>query len=315
MIADAMISVGRVGTLAAWHFLRNTPDIEPISWFDLQTVAAHWEVMQASPRRFMIIIHNPADLPVLNRLPEQARISWNTRCPFASARSSINWRVFQHVVTSDGRPHLAWPQLADPSDYHLGIPQVVNALGGREVKVMDIGDYAPGTMAGYQALARHHAMEFNEKAVPTSVQNGQFEAFLCNYRFRIGSLSYLLVPAEDLTWEGNDLFLGYVRAETAFPGRFDGERMLTAYVALPRPDSQWKRDFAWTTLQENVGGLAPQAEPKFAEYMAVYGNWAVAEDDPDLDELVNRAFGGRLAEFAALHPTFQSRWRLDRITS
>jgi hypothetical protein len=315
MIQDVVVSIGRVGTLAVLNFLQSAPEITPTSWFDVREIIRHWQLLDAAPQRFVPIVHHSSHLlSLLNKTPsENLRISWNTRCPFASARSSINWRVFQNIVVNNGCSTRPWTELVDVDDCGGFYPQVAAALRGRNSLMVDASEYGVGQTIGYEKLARHHHLPFERMAVPDSTQNGLFETFLCSYRFTVKSLRFLIIPAKDLTWEDCDLFLGYVPAKDVFPQHYQDGRLFSVYVAMDRPDSQWKREFAWQAFQEHKAGFAGLAEPVFQECRRVYETCCIAEGDQRLDAMVNQAFGGQMARFVDEFPWFREYWQIDRI--
>ena len=310
MIEDAIVSIGRVGTLAVWRFLRSATEIVPTSWFDVEDIRRHWDGLDALPRRLVVVIHHSKHVSLLDTVPgDRLRVTWNTRCPFASARSSINWRVFQDIAANDGRPTRAWTELMDPDDLNAFYPAVAKALRHRNHQIIDLGEYAVGSDVGYRRLATHHRLPFDCMEVPDSKQQGLFEAFLCGHRFRIGGFSYLIVPAAGLTWEENDLYLGDVAASDVFPARYGDARPFSVYVVMGRPDSQWKRQLAWDIFLEHRAGLASQAEPVFEASRRAYEQVMLPEGDPVLTRMVRQALGPDLARMMAEYPEFGRNWR------
>lgn len=310
MIEDVIVSIGRVGTLAMWRFLQSAPDVVSASWFDLADIRRHWDSLDALPARVMVIVHHSSQLSVLDRVPpDRLRVSWNTRCPFASARSSINWRIFQDIVANGGRPSRPWTQLLDRDDLNAFYPDVAQALQHRNHQIIDFGEYAVGAEAGYRRLATHHRLPLDRMEIPRSQQQGLFEAFLCSYRIQLGSFSFLIVPAADITWEENDLYLGQVPANQAFPSRYADNRPLSVYVAMGRPDSQWKRRVAWDIFQENMGRLESQIAPLFEQCRQTYETAMLDENDPVLAAMIRDALGGGLDRLMAEYPVFGRNWR------
>lgn len=310
MIEDVIVSIGRVGTLAMWRFLQSAPDIVPASWFDLADIRRHWDGLDALPARVVVIVHHSSQLSILDRVPpDRLRVSWNTRCPFASARSSINWRIFQDIVTHGGSPSRDWTQLLDRDDLNAFYPAVAQALTQRDHQIIDFGEYAVGTEAGYRRLAAHHRLPLERMEIPTSQQQGLFEAFLCTHRVQLGSFSYLIVPAEGITWEDNDLYLGQVSADQAFPSRYGDGRLLSVYVAMGRPDSQWKRQVAWNVFQDNMGRLDDQTAPLFEQSRKAYEAAMLGENNPELAAMIRQALGPDLDRLMAEYPVFGQNWR------
>lgn len=316
MIRDINISIGRVGTLAVYHFLQTSPEITPTSWFDLPTIRRHWQALDRSARRYLVMVHHAANRSIIPPAPDtDLRISWNTRCPFASARSSINWRIFQDIILHGGQPPRPWTDLIGADDLCGFYADIVDILEGYDPLILDISELSGNNISGYEKIATHHGLSLKDMAPPSDVQSGDFETFICSYRFIIDGFSYLLVPAKDIIWNHNDKFIGYVDGLEIFPQFYKKKKIMSLYVAMDRPDSQWKHDFCRDLFEGRKADLGDEAQSKYEEYKKIYEQHKIPENSAILDGMVNNAFGNEMSKLVRRVPLFENHWNTSKIAS
>lgn len=315
MIRDVIVSIGRVGTLAVLRFLQSSPEIIPTSWFDLPTVRRHWAALDHASRRFLIMVHHSSEVSILNSASSQVKVTWNTRCPFASARSSVNWRIFQDIILHDGQPSKHWTEMVNEDDLCGFYPDIAQTLRGHDLLIVDISELSATTPLGYEKIARHHGISMSQMEVPYGIQSGDFETFLFSYRFILNGISYMIMPAKGITWLRKDMHVGSIDGSEVFPEHYNPGRVLSVYAEMDRPDSEWKKEFSWDNFIEKKQEISEPAYACFERYKKVFSEYELKQDNHQLEKMVNHAFGYRIGHFVDQVPVFQKHWNTGKISA